>query len=264
MSTAYPTSGPLTADEIREGDPYELSDGRRIHCSPAGARAASATATGAQALVSDPAVSSAGVDAGYSPEPKTLRAPDIAVGNVPEDQLSWIPGVPPLAVEYAGPGQSWPDLAVKIRELLSAGTKHLWVVHLVGPRRVEVHEPGKPVVTMVPGQALTAPGVLQNPVPVEALYDREAAFEVTLRNLLQRRGFQSLEAVQSESREEGREEGRAAALREAILAVMEARQLTPSGEARAAILACRDLETLTRWLRRASVAAEAAGVVDAL
>ena len=43
---------------------------------------------------------------------------------------------------------------------------------LTGPRRVEVHEPGKRFRKVLPGKMLTAPGVLQNPVRVEALYDR--------------------------------------------------------------------------------------------
>jgi hypothetical protein len=40
---------------------------------------------------------------------------------------------------------------------------------------------------------LRAPGILRNPVPVEAPFDRSAAHEVTLRNLLQRRGYEGLE-----------------------------------------------------------------------
>ncbi|MHB1846070.1 MAG: hypothetical protein ACYCWW_14690 [Deltaproteobacteria bacterium] len=38
---------------------------------------------------------------------------------------------------------------------------------------------------------------------------------------------------------------------EALLAVLMARKLTPSGEARKRILACRDLATLDRWITRA-------------
>jgi hypothetical protein len=40
---------------------------------------------------------------------------------------------------------------------------------------------------------LEAPGVLENPVPVAALYDREMAEQVALRNLLQRRLWRLLE-----------------------------------------------------------------------
>ena len=62
--------------------------------------------------------------------------------------------------------------------------------------------------TAYPGQQLEAPGILANPVPVEALYDPDAARDVALRNLLQRRGYADLEAVQKEGREEGRQERR--------------------------------------------------------
>ena len=48
--------------------------------------------------------------------------------------------------------------------------------------------------TALPGEELRAPGILQNPVPVEALYDWEVGREVTLRNLLQRHGYENLEA----------------------------------------------------------------------
>ena len=71
----------------------------------------------------------------------------------------------------------------------------IWVVRLTGPRRVEVHEKGRAMRLCMPGDELTAPGILKNPVPVLAMYDREAAHEATLRNLLQRRGYESLRCV---------------------------------------------------------------------
>ncbi len=58
------------------------------------------------------------------------------------------------------------------------------MVRLAGPRRVEVHQSGKKVRTVLPGGSLTAPGVLQNAVPVEALYDRDAAERATFTNPL--------------------------------------------------------------------------------
>ena len=161
----------------------------------------------------DPAVTEAGVDAGYSPEPDVLRALDIAVGNVP-DKPGWIPGAPVLAVEYADVGQDEDKLQEKIEDLLEAGTRFLWVVRLAGPRRVEVHESGKKLRVVLPGEELTAPGVLKNAVRVEALYDRGEAEQVTLRNLLQRQGYQDLEAVLARGREEGELKGRDRILRQ--------------------------------------------------
>jgi Uma2 family endonuclease len=89
-------------------------------------------------LDTDPTVEEAGVDTGFSAEPNALRAPDIAIGNVP-DAPGWVRGSPPLAVEYADTGQDEQDLQTKIAELLKAGTRFVWVVRLVGPRRVEVY-----------------------------------------------------------------------------------------------------------------------------
>jgi hypothetical protein len=57
------------------------------------------------------------------------------------------------------------------------------------------------------GDVLEAPGILRNPVPVEALYDRAAGHRATLRNLLQREGYDSLDAVRAEGVLEGRAEG---------------------------------------------------------
>ncbi|WPL19873.1 hypothetical protein Thiowin_05020 [Thiorhodovibrio winogradskyi] len=45
--------------------------------------------------------------------------------------------------------------------------------------------------------------MLKNPLPVEALYDPQAAHEVALRNLLQRKGYASLEAVREQGKAEG-------------------------------------------------------------
>jgi len=247
MSKPLPTShGPFRADQIRSGDPYELSDGHAIHCMTTGGRGSRANLLGGSVLETDPAVEEAGVDTGYSPSSELLRAPDVAVGNVP-DVPGWVRGAPPLAVEYADTGQDEADLAKKISELLTAGTKHVWVVRLVGPRRVEVYEPGKAMRIVQQGEELTAPGVLQNPVPVEALYDRDAAHRVTFRNLLQRQGYRDLDEVRSE--------GQIRALRGSVVDVLEARGLTVDEASRAALESCRDLGALRRWLTKAATAA---------
>jgi len=198
----YHTSGPFRADQLRCGDPYELDDGHPIECLPGGGRHSKANLSGGLTLETDPDVESADFDTGFRPDDKNLRAPDIAVGNVP-DKPGWVSGAPPLAVEYADIGQDERDLQAKIRTLLGAGTRYVWVVRLSGVRRVEVYEPHAPHYLAYPGQHLEAPGILANPVPVEALYDPDAARETALRNLLQRRGYRDLDAVREEGREEG-------------------------------------------------------------
>src|SRR5207244_2396240 len=84
MRRTIPTSkGPFLADQIGSGDPYELSNGHAILCRPPGGRGSRANLLGGLVLGSDPAVEEAGIDTGYSPSSDTLRAPDVAVGNVP-------------------------------------------------------------------------------------------------------------------------------------------------------------------------------------
>lgn len=249
--------GPFFAAQLREGDRYELSHGHPIYCAPAGGTHAGPNSTGAEALGSDPDVKQHGVDVGFSPEPKMLRAPDIAVGNVP-DKPGWVPGVPELAVEYADVGQDEDDLQTKIGEFLEHGTQAIWVVRLTGPRRVEVYRPGQPMKVVFPGAYLTAPGILRNPVLVEALYDREAGHRATLTNLLQRRGYADLEAVLQAGRAEGGLEQARAALRRVLL--KRGFELSPDHEAR--IAACDDLARLEELLDRAIDATTVADVFD--
>ncbi|HNH48636.1 MAG TPA: Uma2 family endonuclease, partial [Myxococcota bacterium] len=203
--------GPFKASQLRSGDPYELSNGHPIHCLPTGHRGAVANLIGGQVVATDPKVAYAGVDAGFTPEKGTLRAPDVAVVPKP-DRDGWIPGVPPLALEYAGVGQDEEELQEKIADLLRFGTQFVWVIRLVGMPRVEVYQPGKPMEARFSGSLLEAPGILENPVPVEALYDPASGEKVVFRNLLQRRGYRDLDEVREEGRGEGREEG----LREAL------------------------------------------------
>ena len=256
-NAAPPPTGPHRADAIRPKDPYEISDGHLIQCLPTGQRGARSTVAGALVLDTDPAVDSSGIDSGFSPRPSMLRAPDIAVGNV-EDKPGWASAAPPLAVEYADTGQDEPDLRKKIGELLREGTRFVWVVRLRGPRRVEVHTAGAEMEVKHPGETLTAPGILKNAVPVEAMYDRAVAHRWTLQNLLQREGFESLEAVKAEGREKGREEGREEAMRAALRRVLARRGLTLAAHEEERIEACSDLATLERWHDEAVVAASAA------
>jgi hypothetical protein len=214
-------------------------------------------------LASDPAVQDVGVDTGFSPSPDTLRAPDLAVGEIP-DQPGWVQGAPPLAVEYADTGQDEADLPVKIRELLAAGTRYVWVVRLTGPRRVEVHQPGKVVRIANPGEQLEAPGILANPVPVEALYDREAARRVVFRNLLQRQGYGSLEEVRAEGEAQGRAEGEVEGLRKAVIEVLTARGLTVTEDLRTALASSGEPEALRAILRQATIASSVAEILAAL
>jgi Uma2 family endonuclease len=236
--TRYPMMGPYRAEDIQPGEPYELSDGHKIVCMGTGQRGSRSNLTGAMVLDSDPDAPPAGVDAGVSPIPSMLRAPDVAVGGL-KNEPGWATTAPPLAVEYADRGQDEPELQKKILELQRFGTRFVWVVRLTGPRRVEVYEPGKDVSIVHPGGTLAAPGILKNAVPVEALYDRDAAHRQTLRNLLQREGYESLEAVKAD--------GRLIEARSALRRVLARRKLGVSDEDEARIDTTYDLATLEHW-----------------
>jgi len=269
-----PEQGPFRADQLRDGDRYELTNGHPIYCAPSGRDHAGPNATGAALLDSDPDVQWTGVDAGYSPDPGTLRAPDVSVAGhtgVPGGDGGWIPEAPPLALEYAARGQDEADLRTKIADLLAHGTRLVWVVRLIGPRRVEVHAPGQPMQTRGVGEQLLAPGILRNPVPVAALFDRAAAQDLILRNLLQRRGYADLDAIHKAGREEGWEEGRKEGLEEgreegladAILTLLAARGLAVDDTTRERLRSTRDPERLRAWLLAAARADTLAGLFDA-
>ena len=258
------SQGPFRADQLRSGDPYELSNGHPIECMPTGRRGGKAAIVGGGVLASDPAVQDVGGDVGFSPSPETLRAPDLSVGEIP-DLPGWAEGAPPLAVEYADTGQDEADLQLKVRELFAAGTRYIWVVRLTGPRRVEVHEPDRKLRLAHPGEQLEAPGILANPIPVEALYDRDAARQVIFRNLLQRQGYASLDEVRAEGREQGREQGELQGLRRAILAVLVGRGLAVDDDLQASLAQADNPEILESVLRQAAAAtATAAEILAAL
>ncbi|MBT8420390.1 MAG: Uma2 family endonuclease [Gammaproteobacteria bacterium] len=245
-------SGPrFTADQIRDGDRYELSNGYPIYCAPAGENHARRNASGASLLGSDPDVQWSAVDAGFTPEPGTLRAPDVAVGPPPAKKKgAWISGVPPLAVEYADQGQNEPDLKTKIGELLAAGTRYVWVVRLTGPHRVEVHTKNVPMRLLSITDTLEAPGILRNPVPVQALFDDREAERITLRNLLQREGYADLEAVL----QEGIQRGTLEAQVQALLGILAVRGIELDSETESRIRHCHNPAQLDMWLRKAALA----------
>lgn len=264
------SAGPWRASQIQEGEQVELCDGHRIDCMSAGGRHGETHLVGAMVLRSDPAVEHAGVDIGIAfNDGKNLRSPDVSVG-VDMSAPGWTEQVPPLAVEYADEYQNEIQLTKKIGELHAIGTRVIWVVRLVGPLRVEVHEPGKPMRLVGAEGTLTAPGILQNPVPVRALVDGSVALETALANLLGRSGYRSLEEVREEGHKAGRKEGHKAGhkegseaahaealaqLREEVLAEIAERGWILPAPLQARVAAA-DFTTLLRWLRQCARAGD--------
>jgi Uma2 family endonuclease len=251
MTAKQPETGPYRAEDIRPGERYELDDGYLVFYEPGGGSHAKPNLFGGAVVGFDPKVTDVGVDPGFTPRPHQLRAPDVAVGNVP-DKPGWIQGVPELAIEYADVGQNEVKLQTKIRDLLAGGTKYLWVVRLTGPRRVEIYEPGCSMRLVYPGEYLSAPGVLQNQVLVQALYDRGAAERATLTNLLQRQGYADIEAVLATGRAEGEASGRAEGLRVAVrdLCQVLGIEVTAEREASLGLMRIVELDDLRERLKR--------------
>lgn len=247
--------GPFTADQVPQGSRYELSRGHPIYCAPSGGSHGTATSTTSLVLGTDPAVTEIGADVGFAPQKNQLRAPDIAVGNVP-NKPGWAPGAPRLAVELADVGQDERDLVLKIQELFEAGTEQVWVVRLVGPQRVEVHRADGTTALYTTGQHIEAPTIVARPVLVDALFDPELAREVALENLLVRHGYLSLDAV----RDEGRQEGELRSLRQALRAVLSARGLALTVEDEGRIDAAA-ADQLQGWISRAAVETQVAAVL---
>jgi len=249
--------GPFQSDQLRSGDPYELSNGHPIQCLPTGGRGSRANLYGASVLESDPEVESAGIDTGFSPVPGMLRAPDVAIGNV-SDKPGWVKDIPALAVEYADTGQDEAELSAKIEDFLGTGVRYIWVVRLTGTRRVEVHELGKAKHIVYADDQLTAPGILKNPVPVIALYDREAAHDVTFNNLLQRKGYDSLEQVQAEGKAEGevkgQEKGKIEGIRLSIREILLNNNISMNKSFLKTLEETTDTAILKQWLVRATTA----------
>ena len=253
--------GPFTAADILPDQGYELYHGHPVRCLPTGGDGATTTAVGLQAIASDPDAEEAGVDPGYVLGTQNVLAPDIAVGNVP-DRRGFIQGVPALAIEYAGERQDEVRLQDKIVQFLAGGTRWVWVVRLIGPRRVEVYAPGAGVAVLGPGQVLHAPGVLRNEIPVEALFDRKRAREIALRNLLEDAGYSGLAAVREEGREEAREDGRSQGLRDAVRTLLATRGIALDPAAQARVAAEHNPEQLLLWITRAASAREASEVFE--
>ena len=105
--------GSFTIDHVAEGSRYELYNGHPVYCAPAGGDHASATSATSLVLGTDPEVEEVGTDVGYSSGPRQLRAPDVAVGNVP-NKPGWVAGAPRLAVEHASRGQDEEELMAKV------------------------------------------------------------------------------------------------------------------------------------------------------
>jgi predicted transposase YdaD len=98
------------------------------------------------------------------------------------------------------------------------------------------------------------------------LYDRTLAHKLTLRNLLQREGYESVAQILEKGLEKGREEGLEKgreeglekgreAMAETLLALLRARGLPVDDVTVGRVRGCRENEQLRTWMVRAGTAA---------
>ena len=114
-------------------------------------------------------------DSGFqlSPDPATVRAPDIAFLRADRcynvTLYQYVQGAPDLAVEVVSPSDSAHDLNRKVRQYLSSGAQAVWVVY---PEEKEVHVFESASVRIVRGDdVLAAPELLPGfEVPVRELF----------------------------------------------------------------------------------------------
>lgn len=255
--------GPFRAHMLRDGDRYELCNGHTIRQPPARSLKGSCVTIGSSAIMYAPGITrSCGLNVGIAfNDDKNLRAPNIVL-DMDLGGSGWATQAPPLAVEYADPHTDDEDLDHKIAELIELGTRIYWVVRLVGPLRVDVHEAGRPLRTVEADETLHADGILRNAVPVRALVEHEASQALTLLNILNGKGYRNLAEYLAdhpnvrrieeyeENYKGGYEEGIAEALdelRDLVLAQISSRGWTLSPALQARLDACRDQPTLVRW-----------------
>lgn len=167
----------------------------------------------------------------------SLRAPDVVlVGDLakPKDQV--YTGTPILAVEVRGT-QSKKYLEEKVRLYLEHDWPCTWIVH-AERQEVEVLQPGTASVTYRRGTSVPFVPALDRygleALPVAAFFDQEIA-----------RPYNDGWVAAHE---------RAHERAQAVLAVLAARGLVIPDDARARVLACRDLEALGRWIAVAATA----------
>jgi len=241
-------SGPFRADQVRSGDPYELSQGHPIVGAPTGQDGTEPNGLGAAVLGSDPAAKRVGVDTGLALGPDTLRAPDIAVNFIPGEG-AWSTGAP-LVVEYAGRGQDEGDLREKSRSSKPRARPSCgWCASSAG---------GASRCTR--GVRLCAPWTRTGRSWRRGCWRCRSRCAPSSSGTprTRRRSATSSRArattASTPSARGGRKEGREEGLRAALLTLLDAAAIELTAEDRARVKGCRDGATLATWVRRTRTA----------
>jgi hypothetical protein len=143
----------------------------------------------------------------------------------------------------------------KAPRMIRRGVRRVFAVFVKKGRVKEWSTETGSWVTLHPTALIEDP-ILAEPIKVSAVLDAAEADDTVARGLVKKRNPEILRILQ-QRHEEGKAEGRLAAQRQAILSVLEARDLAVSPAVRDAVLASSDGAVLERWLKAA------AGVDDA-
>lgn len=147
--------------------------------------------------------------------------------------------------------QSRADATVKAPKMVRRGVRRVFAIFLKTGTVGEWSSKEKDWIELDRSSAIEDRCLIE-PLEVEALFDAAAADDAVARGLLAR-GNPVIEEARRKDKAEGRAEGKAEGRAEAILAVLEARGLSPSETLRQRILGTKDLDQLGRWLTRAPV-----------
>jgi Uma2 family endonuclease len=169
-----PTAEPLlTAEDLYglpdEGEDYELVEGRLVVSEPPGWTHGDIAASFAAVLV--PFVRARGlgrvvVESGYvlARGPDTVRGPDVSfvrADRLPAREVAhrFYEGAPDLAIEIVSPDDRAPEIARKVSNYLTGGTRAVWVVY-PRTRTVVVHPDDGPPRLHGPDDAIDGGDVL--------------------------------------------------------------------------------------------------------
>jgi Uma2 family endonuclease len=255
-----PVDARLVAPETR----YELHDGVLVHVPPADEPHGTLHSK-ISALVE--AHAAADFDVASDMLTRTSKtsdvAPDVSVFPRARDPRTGGRQLEQLAFEVVST-QSLSDAGGKAAKLAGRGVRRVFALDLERARALEWSQALGTWTVLDTSSQIEDPA-LAAPLPVHALVRAAKADDAIARALIVKRN-PVIEASNREASERGFARGRAAgtqqALVEALLAVLAARQLAPSGAERDRIVGEADRDRLLRWVARASSCADIADLFD--
>jgi len=155
-----------------------------------------------------------------------------------------------IAFEVVGE-QSPRIVTEKAPRMIRRGVRRVFAVFVKQGRVREWSTETGQWVTLHPTALIEDP-ILAEPIKVSAVLDAAEADNAVVRGLIKKRNPEILRILRQQH-----DEGRIQAQRQAVLSVLEARDLMVSATVRDAVLACSDSAVLDRWLRAAASIDEA-------